>query len=97
MTATTSTTPTPPAPPSEASGGGPRLGPVGWLRWGWRQLTSMRTALFLLMLLAVGAVPGSIFPQPATDPYPEDVFDAYFANGAATPPYDYATTPDPCG
>ena len=25
------------------------------------------------------------------------VFDAYFANGAATPPYDYANTPDPCG
>ncbi|MFN8084500.1 MAG: cytochrome c biogenesis protein ResB [Dermatophilaceae bacterium] len=68
MTATASTTPTPPAPPSAASGGGPRLGPVGWLRWGWRQLTSMRTALFLLMLLAVGAVPGSIFPQRSIDP-----------------------------
>ena len=25
----------------------PRLGLVGWLRWGWRQLTSMRTALVL--------------------------------------------------
>lgn len=31
-------------------------------RW-WRQLTSMRTALVLLFLLAVAAVPGSIFPQ----------------------------------
>ena len=41
----------------------PQLGPVGWLRWTWRQLTSMRTALFLLLLLAVGAVPGSIWPQ----------------------------------
>ena len=41
----------------------PRLGPVGWLRWGWRQLTSMRTALFLLLLLAVAALPGSTFPQ----------------------------------
>ncbi len=41
----------------------PRLGPTGWLRWTWRQLTSMRTALFLLLLLALGAVPGSIFPQ----------------------------------
>jgi cytochrome c biogenesis protein len=41
----------------------PRLGPMGWLRWTWRQLTSMRTALFLLLLLAVGAVPGSIWPQ----------------------------------
>jgi cytochrome c biogenesis protein len=41
----------------------PRLGPAGMLRWVWRQLTSMRTALFLLLLLAVGAVPGSIWPQ----------------------------------
>src|SRR5450631_3543102 len=41
----------------------PTLGPVGMLRWAWRQLTSMRTALFLLLLLAIGAVPGSIWPQ----------------------------------
>lgn len=41
----------------------PRLGPVGTLRWVWRQLTSMRTALFLLLLLAIGAIPGSIWPQ----------------------------------
>jgi len=41
----------------------PTLGPVGLLRWAWRQLTSMRTALFLLLLLAIGAVPGSIWPQ----------------------------------
>src|SRR6478735_10411335 len=33
----------------------------------WRQLTSMRTALFLLLLLAVGAVPGSIWPQRGID------------------------------
>src|SRR5471030_2637326 len=33
------------------------------MRWAWRQLTSMRTALFLLLLLAIGAVPGSIWPQ----------------------------------
>jgi cytochrome c biogenesis protein len=41
----------------------PPLGPRGWLRWTWRQLTSMRTALFLLLLLAVAALPGSTFPQ----------------------------------
>ncbi|NMM18125.1 MAG: cytochrome c biogenesis protein ResB [Cellulomonas sp.] len=41
----------------------PQLGPVGWLRWAWRQLSSMRVALLLLMLLAVAAVPGSVFPQ----------------------------------
>ena len=41
---------------------------VTWLRWGWRSLTSMRTALLLLLLLAVAAVPGSVFPQRETDP-----------------------------
>jgi cytochrome c biogenesis protein len=46
----------------------PRLGPLGWLRWAWRQLTSMRTALFLLLLLAIAAVPGSLFPQRGADP-----------------------------
>jgi cytochrome c biogenesis protein len=45
----------------------PRLGPLGWARWVWRQLTSMRTALFLLLLLAVAAVPGSTFPQRSID------------------------------
>src|ERR1035437_2911433 len=33
------------------------------LRWAWRQLISTRTALFLLLLLAIAAVPGSIWPQ----------------------------------
>lgn len=41
----------------------PKLGLWGTLRWIWTQLTSMRTALFLLLLLAVAAVPGSLFPQ----------------------------------
>jgi cytochrome c biogenesis protein len=45
----------------------PTLGARGWLRWMWRQLTSMRTALFLLLLLAIGAVPGSIWPQRSID------------------------------
>ncbi len=46
----------------------PTLGFVGWLRWGWRQLTSMRTALVLLLLLAIAAIPGSIVPQRTADP-----------------------------
>ena len=46
----------------------PSLGPVGMLRWAWTQLTSMRTALFLLLLLAVAAVPGSLFPQRPANP-----------------------------
>lgn len=41
----------------------PTLGWRGMARWAWRQLTSMRTALFLLLLLSIAAVPGSIFPQ----------------------------------
>lgn len=45
----------------------PKIGFVGMLRWLWRQLTSMRTALFLLLLVAVAAVPGSIFPQRSID------------------------------
>jgi len=49
--------------PDESEISQPTLGPVGMLRWAWRQLTSMRTALFLLLLLAIGAVPGSIWPQ----------------------------------
>jgi cytochrome c biogenesis protein len=47
---------------------GPSLGALGWLRWGWRQLTSMRTALILLFLLAAGSVPGSLLPQVGTNP-----------------------------
>jgi cytochrome c biogenesis protein len=46
----------------------PVLGPLGMLRWAWTQLTSMRTALFLLLLLAVAAVPGSLFPQRPANP-----------------------------
>jgi cytochrome c biogenesis protein len=44
------------------------IGVVGWVRWAWRTLTSMRTALILLFLLAVASVPGSILPQRGTDP-----------------------------
>ncbi len=43
------------------------LGPRELLRWGWRQLTSMRTALVLLFLLALAAIPGSIVPQDDVD------------------------------
>ncbi|MFG6490966.1 cytochrome c biogenesis protein ResB [Microbacterium sp. P03] len=57
--------------PSESDDGSitqPALGPLGWARWAWRQLTSMRTALVLLLLLAIAAVPGSIVPQRSADP-----------------------------
>ena len=43
------------------------MSPVELARWTWRQLTSMRTALILLFLLALAAVPGSVIPQTAVD------------------------------
>ncbi|GAB2526633.1 cytochrome c biogenesis protein ResB [Paramicrobacterium agarici] len=46
----------------------PKLSTKGWLRWAWRQLTSMRTALLLLLALAIAAVPGSLVPQRSADP-----------------------------
>ena len=46
----------------------PELGFTGLLRFAWRQLTSMRTALILLMLMGVAAIPGSLIPQRMTNP-----------------------------
>ena len=43
--------------------GPPPLAPLELLRWAWRQLTSMRTALLLLLLVALAAIPGSVVPQ----------------------------------
>ncbi|WP_030945458.1 cytochrome c biogenesis protein ResB [Streptomyces sp. NRRL S-646] len=45
----------------------PGLGVIGWARWFWRQLTSMRVALLLLLLLSLGAIPGSLIPQSGID------------------------------
>ena len=47
--------------------GAPPLAPREFARWAWRQLTSMRTALVLLFLLALASVPGSVVPQEAVD------------------------------
>ena len=46
----------------------PDLTVKSWLRWIWKQLTSMKIALFLLLLLAAAAIPGSIYPQRSADP-----------------------------
>ena len=46
----------------------PEIGTVGLLRFAWRQLTSMRTALVLLMMLGVAAIPGSFIPQRTQNP-----------------------------
>ncbi|MFV0425580.1 MAG: cytochrome c biogenesis protein ResB [Beutenbergiaceae bacterium] len=51
--------------PARQRGG---FGIAGWLRWIWRQLTSMRVALILLLLLAVVALPGAFFPQRPQSP-----------------------------
>ncbi|MEU3145449.1 cytochrome c biogenesis protein ResB [Streptomyces sp. NPDC006999] len=45
----------------------PALGVIGWARWFWRQLTSMRVALLLLLLLSLAAIPGSLVPQTGVD------------------------------
>jgi cytochrome c biogenesis protein len=44
------------------------IGVVGMLRWAWRQLTTMRAALMLLLVLAMAAIPGSLLPQRNQDP-----------------------------
>lgn len=36
-------------------------------RWVWRQISSMRTALMLLLMLALAAIPGSVIPQQGVD------------------------------
>ena len=61
----------------------PKLGFAGWLRWIWAQVTSMRTALILLLLLAVAAIPGSIFPQRSSDP---NGVTTYFQNNPTSAP-----------
>ncbi len=62
----------------------PDLGRLGLARYGWRQLTSMRTALFLLLLLAVAAVPGSVLPQRGIDP---SVVSQYLDDHTTTGPW----------
>jgi cytochrome c biogenesis protein len=55
---------TQPERPVEPTGGGPLV----MLRQVWRQFTSMRTALLLLALLALAAIPGTVIPQRGLDP-----------------------------
>lgn len=44
------------------------MGFVGWARWFWRTLTSMKTALILLFLFALASIPGSLVPQRGVEP-----------------------------
>ncbi|MDQ4118017.1 MAG: cytochrome c biogenesis protein ResB [Actinomycetota bacterium] len=75
--------PSPPAAHTEAEppGGGSGPGPVrrasAFLRNTWRGLTSMRTALVLLFLLALAALPGALLPQRSLN---RELVDRYVAD-----------------
>jgi cytochrome c biogenesis protein len=73
------------APPASPP---PRRGHRVWalLRNSWRQLTSMRTALVLLFLLAIAAIPGSVLPQRTVNV--ERVSDYYRAHPELAPVLD---------
>ncbi|GGZ01152.1 cytochrome c biogenesis protein ResB [Streptomyces nitrosporeus] len=62
------------APREESATTVPALGVIGWARWFWRQLTSMRVALILLFLLSLGAIPGSLIPQNSVDEMKVEAF-----------------------
>ena len=64
----------------------PELGLFGLIRFAWRQLTSMRTALILLMMLGVAAVPGSLIPQRTSNPI--GVRDFFEKHPGTAPFYD---------
>jgi cytochrome c biogenesis protein len=51
-----------------------RLSTAPLARSGWRHLTSMRTALLLLTLLALAAIPGTFLPQRGLNPVKVDAF-----------------------
>ncbi|MFE9566254.1 cytochrome c biogenesis protein ResB [Streptomyces sp. NPDC006487] len=55
------------APLEDAPGGPVGIGVLGWARWFWRQLTSMRVALILLFMLSLASIPGSLVPQNQVD------------------------------
>ncbi|MFR9802708.1 cytochrome c biogenesis protein ResB [Pseudonocardia sp. RS010] len=64
----------PPQPPRRPGGGRAVL---ALLRNAWRGLTSMRTALVLLFLLALASLPGALLPQRSLN---QQLVDQYFAD-----------------
>ncbi|MFF3391391.1 cytochrome c biogenesis protein ResB [Streptomyces sp. NPDC002669] len=74
------------APREENETGLPAMGVIGWARWFWRQLTSMRVALILLFLLSLGAIPGSLIPQNSVDELKVEAFKK--AHATLTPVYE---------
>lgn len=74
------------APREESLANLPAMGVIGWARWFWRQLTSMRVALILLFLLSLGAIPGSLIPQNSVDELKVQTFKD--AHTVVTPIYE---------
>ena len=73
--------PRPAAPPPARPSAGRRV-TARLLHW-WRRLTAMRTAIVLLFLLALAAVPGSLLPQRALS---QNKVSAYFSDHPALAP-----------
>ena len=73
---TTIAPPLPEAPPPPARPSRGRRITARLLHW-WRRLTAMRTAIVLLFLLALAAVPGSLLPQRALS---QNKVNAYFTD-----------------
>jgi cytochrome c biogenesis protein len=69
---------TPPGPPS------PAVAPLAVLRNAWRGLTSMRTALVLLFLLALASMPGALLPQRSLN---QRLVDQYFTDHPTIAPW----------
>ena len=84
MTRTLETPPDSPRPPSASRRHGRDL--LALARNTWRGLTSMRTALILLFLLALAALPGAFIPQ--RGPSPQAVKDYYAAHPTLAPVLD---------
>ena len=81
-----------PRPDRSPGGGGDRSDRLtrvvpgwAWGRWMWRTLTSMRTAVILLALLALAAVPGSLLPQRGVSSDPGAVVRFIRNNPTAAP------------
>src|SRR5690349_16595398 len=77
MTATASPATTPQPPPA------PPRAPLALLRNTWRGVTSMRTALVLLFLLALAALPGALLPQRTLN---QQLVTQYFTDHPALAP-----------
>src|SRR6476660_2638768 len=71
------TTTAPPTAPPDESPPAPAHTLWALLRNTWRGLTSMRTALVLLFLLAVAALPGALLPQRSLN---QTLVDQYFTD-----------------